>query len=349
MGHSTVRQAFDGARTPASIRFSTSLALIALIAGCQPGATGGGDATRAASPRGSVQLVDRDVEAPEIFQVKDSALWDGRPSLGGVWVAAPGVTDPERVLIRNPGNGKTVVGALFKRERDNPGPPLQLSSDAAASLGILAGSPSPIDVVALRREEVSAPAVPPVVPAETGAILTAGADPTMAEATPEVAAVEPAPQEATAVATAAVAALNTSGTPAPVAVVQAEPRRGNIFTRIFRRGRQAPAPMPDETAMPEPVAATAVAVTQTSLDAPAAPTTGGGVVQVATFSVEKNARAAGQKLTDAGLSATVQAQDSGNRQVWRVLATPSGSTGDRAAVIRKVRDLGFPDAFATRG
>ncbi|MFD1808565.1 hypothetical protein ACFSHQ_11940 [Gemmobacter lanyuensis] len=28
-------------------------------------------------------MVDRDVEAPEIFQTTDTALWDGRPSLGG--------------------------------------------------------------------------------------------------------------------------------------------------------------------------------------------------------------------------------------------------------------------------
>jgi len=49
-------------------------------------------------------------------------LPDARPSFGGVWVAYPGNTQPERVNIRNVGNGKSVVGALFKREADNPGP-----------------------------------------------------------------------------------------------------------------------------------------------------------------------------------------------------------------------------------
>ncbi len=94
----------------------------------------------------------RDVEAPEVFQKNEAGLWDGRPSLGGVWVAHPDVTDPERVIIRNEDNGRFVVGALFRRERENPGPALQVSSDAAEELGMLAGSPAQLNVTALRRE-----------------------------------------------------------------------------------------------------------------------------------------------------------------------------------------------------
>ncbi|MFN7222740.1 MAG: SPOR domain-containing protein [Paracoccaceae bacterium] len=97
--------------------------------------------------------MDRDVEAPEVFQTKDKALWDGRPSLGGVWVASPDAKDPERVIIRNTANGKFVIGALFRREIENPGPKLQISSDAAAALGVLAGQPADVSVIALRREE----------------------------------------------------------------------------------------------------------------------------------------------------------------------------------------------------
>lgn len=114
-----------------------------------------GEAALPAAPSAkSVRLVDRDVEAPDVFQVTDQALWDGRPSLGGVWVASPDAVDPERVILRNPANGKFVIGALFKRERDNPGPALQISSDAAEALGLLAGQPGSINVTALRREEV---------------------------------------------------------------------------------------------------------------------------------------------------------------------------------------------------
>ena len=104
----------------------------------------------------SVRLIDRDVEAPAVFEAEEQALWDGRPSLGGVWVASPDAVDPERVIMRNPANGKFVIGALFRRERDNPGPNLQISSDAAAALGLVAGQPAIVSVTALRREEAKA-------------------------------------------------------------------------------------------------------------------------------------------------------------------------------------------------
>ena len=116
--------------------------------GAGAGAGSSDTPTRASSTR----LVERDVEAPEVFQVTDEGLWDGRPSLGGVWVAHPDVKEPERVIIRHAGNGKFVIGALFRRERANPGPRLQVSSDAAAALGMLAGSPQKLNVTALRRE-----------------------------------------------------------------------------------------------------------------------------------------------------------------------------------------------------
>jgi hypothetical protein len=41
------------------------------------------------TPIGAAPLAERDVEAPEVFDVTDAGLWDGRPSLGGVWVAHP--------------------------------------------------------------------------------------------------------------------------------------------------------------------------------------------------------------------------------------------------------------------
>lgn len=103
----------------------------------------------------SVRLVERDVEAPEVFQVTEAGLWDGRPSLGGVWVAHPEVGEPERVIIRNVANDSFVIGALFRREREVPGPRLQVSSDAAGALGLLAGQPQRLEVTALRREEVT--------------------------------------------------------------------------------------------------------------------------------------------------------------------------------------------------
>jgi hypothetical protein len=89
---------------------------------------GGSDDVVTVAPQ-NVQLVERDVEAP--FQVTEAGLWDGRPSLGGVGSPIRR-REPERVIIRNQTNGTFVIGALFRRERDNPGPSLRVSSDAAA-------------------------------------------------------------------------------------------------------------------------------------------------------------------------------------------------------------------------
>ncbi|WP_420011493.1 SPOR domain-containing protein [Tateyamaria sp.] len=124
------------------------------------------DTQGAPDPTAAIKTFERDVEAPDVFSATEAGLWDGRPSLGGVWVAHPDVKEPERVIIRNPSNDKFVVGALFRRERDIPGPRIQISSDAAEALGMLAGAPAELNVTALRKEEVAvAPETPPLVDA----------------------------------------------------------------------------------------------------------------------------------------------------------------------------------------
>lgn len=170
----------DHARRVRSAGAALALVSALALAGCgEEGGLGflapqeeGATASDAGGERRSAKLVERDVEAPEVFQVSEAGLWDGRPSLGGVWVAHPDVGEPERVIIRNTANGRDVIGALFRRERQNPGPRLQVSSDAAAALGMLAGQPARLEVVALRRETVSeetpqeAPQDPPPADAE---------------------------------------------------------------------------------------------------------------------------------------------------------------------------------------
>lgn len=215
--------------------YSTSLALAAALAlaGCEPGSnpfTGPpktAEGTVAAKTQRSTKLVDRDVEAPEVYQVTEEALWDGRPSLGGVWVASSDVTDPERVIMRNPANGKFVIGALFRRERDNPGPKLQISSDAADALGLLAGQPGKISVTALRREEApeTAPTSPVLdtaetLPGESGAIVAGGVEtkPLDAPAAGKPAAPgKPAAKSATETAAAGAALDAATAKPAPAA------------------------------------------------------------------------------------------------------------------------------------
>lgn len=142
-------------------------------------------------------LVERDVEAPEIFSVTDDGLWDGRPSLGGVWVAHPDVNDPERVIIRNQSNGKFVVGALFRRERDIPGPSLQISSDAATALGILAGAPTKLNVTALSKVQEAAKApeaqTAPATVDAAPSVATASLDPVATAAGAAIDAAKPTP------------------------------------------------------------------------------------------------------------------------------------------------------------
>ncbi len=136
----------------------------------------------------TLKFEERDVEAPEVFDVTDQAVWDGRPSFGGVWAAYPTSTQPERVIMTNKDNGKTVVGALFKSEKENPGPKIKLSSDAAKELGVVPGTPTNVSIVAIRSQPVqleveTAPAPEPI---EAEAIE---------EATLEVAAPEPVETE----------------------------------------------------------------------------------------------------------------------------------------------------------
>lgn len=219
----------------AAVRHLILMALAAgSLAACQEGALPFAAASKpetgaAATPPGatSVRLVDRDVEAPEVFQTTDLALWDGRPSLGGVWVASPEAQDPERVILRNTENGKFVIGALFRRERDNPGPTLQISSDAAAALGLLAGQPAKVSVTALRREEnpATTDASKPLLDAAETAEGEAPGAGTVPEVLPKQAAIAQAPVQPPAASAAPAQPSATPTAPAakPAAAAPAKP------------------------------------------------------------------------------------------------------------------------------
>lgn len=288
------------------------------LAGCQVGggaASSDGSTTAATATARSTTLVDRDVEAPDVFNVTDSALWDGRPSLGGVWVASEKATDPERVILRNPANGKFVIGALFKREAFNPGPPLQISSDAAAALGLVAGQPATISVTALRREEVAVEA-----PDATRPILDANeavATTTLDGAAPAAPA---AAGTATASAAAAINRAEAAGKPAATAPAPVVPN--------------APAPL----ATAAKPAATAPAPAAPAAAAPA----GGARVQIGIFSVQANAQRAVDQLKAAGIAATIRQGEAKGKSYWSVTASGAGAS---KAFLDKVKGLGFSDAY----
>ncbi|WP_246040471.1 SPOR domain-containing protein [Roseovarius arcticus] len=275
-------------------------AAILALAGCE-GTEGGGlfkaksDAASVSGDASSVRLVERDVEAPSVFQVTDKGLWDGRPSLGGVWVAHPDVTDPERVIIRNTANSKFVIGALFRRERATPGPAFQVSSDAAAALGMLAGAPAQLNVTALRREEAPADA------SEDGAeTLTPGAIETSSLDAVEGAA-------AAAIEAADATRPSATGTPQPEQVVAA-----------------APAPAPKASSLDQPY------------------------IQIGIFSVEQNAENTATAMRQAGMVPSVREEGSQGKTFWRVIVGPAGSASEQAALLKKIKGVGFDDAYAVK-
>lgn len=280
------------------------LATTGLLIGCVEGGGKTGDAggTGMVAAPGK-KAGNKDVEAPEIFQATDSALWDGRPSLGGIWVASPDVTNPERVLMFNPATGKSITGALFKRERDNPGPKLQLSSDAADALGILAGQPTEIQVTALRKEETAAPVAAPVAaptvtdPAakdgdakkgEAAAIASAALDAVDAGKPADKAkgkASDPAKgADATVAAAGTAAVVAEGGSDAAAATVDATPKKK---TWKERRAEAKAAREAKKKAAAEAKAAAAAAAAGTTVATGAeAPTTTPGAAAAAVAPIE---------------------------------------------------------------
>lgn len=234
-----------------------------------------------------------DVERPDIFAITDNGLWDGRPSLGGVWVAHPEVTDPERVVIRNTESGQEIIGALFRRERENPGPLLQVSSDAAEALGLLPGAPTRLEVVVLRREEVE---------------IEETADPAQ---------------------NPVVASLNTPVTVEEAPLEPAESGAGAAAAVVLPAAVEAATSAAEQTAAAAAEVATETVDVSSVLAAPA-PLPTGSSAQIGVYSVEANANAAVQTITASGIAAAVTPEELGGRTVWRVVAGPLSDTGDIA-------------------
>jgi rare lipoprotein A len=216
-------------------RFGVALCALLSLAACNESFrpfAGPGTGQGGAAPIEATRLIERDVEAPEVFEVTEDGLWDGRPSLGGVWVAHPTAVDPERVIIRNEENGRFVIGALFRRERDNPGPALMVSSDAAAALNILAGDPTRLQVTALRREEVPDPVIAPGPEAQAS---LGAAQPEVA--TPAITATaldDPIANIAAAAIAQSEATAAPAPSPAPSPVAATSPTTvGSTLTRPF--------------------------------------------------------------------------------------------------------------------
>ena len=90
------------------------------------------------------------VEKAEILDISASVIWGGEETLGGNWISHPKVQKPERVLIRNMSNGKSVVGAVLQQTLNTESS--IISSDAAKTLGINKNEQTKVKIVAVRAE-----------------------------------------------------------------------------------------------------------------------------------------------------------------------------------------------------
>lgn len=346
-----------------AVRISVAIAALTALSACME--DGGslfqpapGTQTSSAGST-STRLVERDVEAPEIFQKTEAGLWDGRPSLGGVWVAHPDVKEPERALIRNSSNSKFVIGALFRPSVERPGPRFQVSSDAAEALGMIAGQPVNLNVTALRREEV--PNAAPAAVAEPAEDIQAASLP--ASEAVETQTLDPVAGAAAALDRAEAGADATAGaaagTAATVAAATPEPAEEPRKKRRFFWQKKDPEPeqamadaapveSPAPATAPQSAASPAVETAAISSPPPARPTSSldRPYLQIGIFSVEQNARNTAVAMRQSGIIPTVLKQSSQGKTFWRVIVGPATTTEERAQLLTKVKAAGFTDAYA---
>ena len=376
-------------RAKRGLRHGAVLLSALALAGCMEDQGGGSlfkpaPETQASGSPKSTRFVERDVEAPQVFQATEAGLWDGRPSLGGVWVAHPDVKDPERALIRNTANNQFVIGALFKPSLERPGPRFQVSSDAAVALGMLAGQPVNLNVTALRREEVpvkppkaekpaaevpapekvSEAALPPApVQDETKTASKPAETKPAASKKPEKKPAKDDPQD---LAQATSAALNDSAKEeTPEAEKPAKKRR--FFWQkkdkatdkdegIASLAATAAAGKPgvETTTLPGTGGNAASSAQKTAAPAASAPKPATRsapkltkpYLQIGIFSVEKNAKNTAVAMRQAGIIPSVLKQTSKGKTFWRVIVGPATTSQERAALLKKIKAAGFTDAYA---
>ena len=94
------------------------------------------------------------VEKAEILDISASVIWGGEETLGGNWISHPKVQKPDRVLIRNISNGKSLVGAVLQQTLNTENS--IISSDAAKTLGINKNEQTKVQIIAVRAANSTA-------------------------------------------------------------------------------------------------------------------------------------------------------------------------------------------------
>lgn len=126
-------------------KFLLVLSFVSTIVGCNP-------LTNKSKSTKNTSNITLD-EKPEILDLSASVIWDGEQTLGGNWISHPDVDSPERVLIKNISNGKSIVGAIFQQTKKMKTGPAVISSDAAKALNIAQNDQTKVQIVAVRAAE----------------------------------------------------------------------------------------------------------------------------------------------------------------------------------------------------
>ena len=92
-------------------------------------------------------------EKPKILDIAATVIWDGSQTLGGNWVSHPNIKSPERVIIKNTTNRKSVVGAVFQQTKNFNKGLAAISSDAAKALSISKNKETELHIVAVTEAE----------------------------------------------------------------------------------------------------------------------------------------------------------------------------------------------------
>ena len=342
-----------------------SVSAIVLTA-CDTLTEGEAPAGRASNTQG---IEGREIEVPDAYNAQSKALWDGRPSFGGAWIAVTDVRTPEQVRIENTANGRVIKAALYRRERDLPGPPIQVSMDAAQELGMQAGTPVELKVVAIRKEVIEvAPVVADEVSEDTltddgvevAALGAADAIATTVDATTDITG-EALPEitETTEVGAAPVGDLGaTVPTFASATLEAVVGRSGSTTDAMFAAAAlaadaaaagvdDANTTVVDQAAEPltgETVAAALAAVPSTEQAAASDQPLNYPFIQVSTVGSQADADAVIAKLKAAGLQAG--ARQTGER--FAVLVGPLKTAAQQTAALANTKKMGYFDAFLTK-
>jgi cell division protein FtsN len=68
-------------------------------------------------------------------------------------------------------------------------------------------------------------------------------------------------------------------------------------------------------------------------------------IQIGIFSVQSNAENTAQSLRQSGMVPTVKSGKMNDKDFWRVIVGPATTSADRAALLNKIKELGFNDAY----